>query len=198
MILTLAVPMGVAALMINVGTGPTTERVAEDFTHEDVETRKNALKWMTKLRRTMLYELVLPALDDPNSRNREHALGVLEKMKNPDSLPHLKNVLDRAIEKGDWDEADSALGAMDNIGYPQVLPYLWPYLEHPNKDFRYEVGESVLDLRKSLNKEVCFYSVGDKIYNELGHVIYSQAEMFPPGEEDVEEGPNIPNEVRFF
>lgn len=175
-VLPLLIPMGLAAVFINVGTGPTTEQVLEDLRSPDAEVRLRALKWLKPLRRTTLAHEVTPLLNDPDAKVREDAVETLEKMKNPEALPALHQALVDGRES-----PRKILGAMNNAGYPQALDYFAIWAQSDNEEARTNAVQYSELLRRALNQEVCFYSVSRPIYNELGHNIYSQAILFPEG-----------------
>jgi len=185
LILPLLVPMALAAVGIRFGGGPTMEQVIARFESPEEDVRVDALRWMRPLRRAILWESVTPMLEDPNPRVRDRAIEVLEKMKNPQALPALDAAFDRRV-----DDLESITGAMRNAGYPQVFPYLEKRLNDPDEAIRLLAGEEIHSLRGALNQEVCFYSLGDPIYNGLGDMIAAQAALFPAGRERIAAGPN--------
>lgn len=188
--LPLLLPMALAAAIMGLGTGPTVESLLADARDaETPEAREEALNTFGTLRRTTLYREILPYLDDENADVREEAVRALEKMKNPEFLPHLDEAITRAVQRGDWNEVEDIIKAMSNMTYPHALPYFKRYRD--DESFPMEVrklaGERYINTRMGLNAEVCFYTLGAPIYNKLGFVIYSQAMLFPAGQEMVRE-----------
>lgn len=188
--LPLLIPMTMAAAIMGLGTGPTAESLLEDArTAETPRARENALRTFGDLRRTTLYREVLPYLDDESPRVRDRAIRALEKMKNPEFLPDLDRVLVRAAGEEKWGEVENIIKAMSNMTYPHALPYFARYRDDESFPMKVRLlaGERYINTRMGLNAEVCFYSLGAPIYNKLGFVIYSQAMLFPAGQEMVRE-----------
>jgi hypothetical protein len=172
----LAIPLALGAMFVHFGGGPTVDDVVKDFTHEDSGRRRDALRWMSPLRRTTMWESLREPLHDEHERVRKHAIRVLEKMKNPLSLPLLEEVYEKYPE-----HRLDVLDAMSNFGFPQVFPYLERRLNDPDPEIRKKAAERIEHLKRVLHQEVCFYSLGEPIYNQLGHIIYSQGILFPEG-----------------
>ncbi len=78
--------------------------------------------------------------------------------------------------------------AIFNMRYPQTMPYLDRVYtdETTTQENREKAGDYIIQTRRALNQEVCFYSLGDYIWNDLGHTIYSQAVLFEKGRETIE------------
>jgi len=178
-VLPLAIPMALGAAIRGLGTGPYVETdLAEDLKSEDEEVREEVLSWMSRIRRTTRYEDLLPLLEDPSADVREDVVDTLGKMTNPNALPAMDAAIDDELTN-----VEDVVFNMAKIGYPQAIPYFEKRLDHPDQDVADEAKEGIIGIRKSLNQEVCFYSLGHPIYNRLGEVIYSQAILFPPGRE---------------
>lgn len=181
LVLPLLVPMGLGAALIYLGEGPTPREAIADFDHPDAERRKEAFRWIRPLRRATLLDPVLPYLDPTMDEDLlEYPIEIVEKMKNPESLPHLEALM---AQVDDRDLQLKILDAMLNPRYPHALPYLRRQLDHPDPVVAERARQNIINLRESLNAEVCFYSAGAPIYNALGHAIYSQMLLFEPGRE---------------
>ncbi len=180
-ILPLLVPMGLAAVLLNFGAAPTDEKLLADLEHPDPEVREVALEWLAEVRRPSLLEKVHEAVFDPDEDVAEEALEVIDDTESPLSLETLQRAYEERPEL-----RKEVIAVIGDIHFPQVIPILEQYLESPDPEIQEAAREELESMRQSLNHEVVFYSLGKPIFTRLGHVIYSQAVMYPEGREMVE------------
>lgn len=193
-LLPLLVPMGLGAIMVHFGTGPKMPDIVADLKSPDQETRANALDWLAEIRRPSTLPDLVPVLEDPEPRVRRRAIKAIGKLRNPEAAPLLVNAA-----RTDRENAKDAVQALQFISYSQVLPYFEQLMDEGNPantpELRALAEKNRIDLLKSLNKEASFYSLGDRIWNRLGHAVYSQAVLFAPGRAIARETPATTLEV---
>lgn len=172
------VPMALGIAILALGGGPRYADILNDLKDPDPKVRRGSLEWLEEIRRPSTGDYVAPLIHDPEKRVREKAVRVLGKTRSPEVLPTLDEAMKiRAAEPKD------VLQAMQYLGYPHSFPYLKKYTTDQDPAVARRATEAYTGLIKTLNLEMCFYSVGSPIYNELGSNIHSQVTLFPQGRE---------------
>lgn len=179
-VLPLLLPMGLAGLLVRFGGGPDSEDIIADLNSQDPEVRENALDWLQDIRRPSLLDEVSPFVLDPDLRVAKQAVEVIRRTGSPHSLP----VLDEAWEKSQVDR-HRILRAYGKIRFPQTLPHLEQHFDDPDPEVAATARKYAREVRVAINHEIVFFSLGNPIYNKMGHLIYSQALLFPEGRQMV-------------
>lgn len=189
-ILPVLVPMLLGMVLYHLSSGPTMDELRADLKDPDPERREAALVWMTDTMLPSTVKDIKPLLLDKDEDVRKRAYRAIGKLRNPNAIEPLYEAYLAHPEQ--WKDIFSAMKATTQ---PQALPYFQHIAGTAEGDVSERAARYRKDLHGTLNLEISFYSLGSPIYNELGHVIYSQAVLFPEGQQRVAEGNPLKEEV---